>query len=397
MTHLSPDKLPGIRASLMVGGAAFALAITGALVGRDGAAFCRAYLFAYIFWLGISLGSMGILMMYHLTGGNWGRLTSRISEAASLTLPLMLLLFVPIAFGARQLYPWANPDAVAADPVLQHKEHVFNIAAVVFRAIVSLGLWSLLAGALRWLSVARDRQPKPRYGTLFSALSGLGMVFYFLTMTSAAIDWIMSREPHWYSTVFGIVVIMGQALSACCFMIVVLWAMRKDEAIAPAIHPETLNDLGNLLLMFVIFWAYVSFAQLLVTWMGNTQEEVTWYYQRVRGGWQAVSIALIALHFFVPFLLLLGQQNKRRIGVLGALAVGLLALRLLDAAYLVLPTSTTELPLPISWLDFVTPIGIGGVWMACFRWNLSRQPLLVRVAEETTGRSHAERSNIATT
>jgi hypothetical protein len=285
---------------------------------------------------------------------------------------------------------------VAADPVLQHKEHFFNVGAVLVRAFVSLALWSLLAGALRWLSAARDREPKPRYGTLFSALSAAGLVFYFFSMSSAAIDWVMSREPHWYSSVFGIVVIVGQGLSAMLFAILVLWAIRKVEPVAATIRPETLNDIGNLLLMFVILWAYVSFSQLLVTWMGDMQDEVIWYYQRIRGGWRAVSIILIAFHFFVPFLLLLGQHNKRRIEVLGWLAAGLIVLRLLDAAYLVLPTSLTPAPLAVSWLDLFTPIGIGGVWMACFRWNLLRQPLLVRVPEEAAGRSHGEKRNIAT-
>jgi hypothetical protein len=395
MNSLSPDHLPGIGNSLIVGAGAFAVAIAGALIGRDGASFCRAYLFAYIFWLGISLGSLALVMLYHLTGGNWGRLTIRISEAASLTLPIMLLLFIPIAVGVRQLYPWANPLEVAADPVLQHKHLFFSIPAVLVRAFASLTLWSLLAFGLRWLSVARDGADRPRYGAMFSAISAAGLVFYFFSMSSAAIDWIMSREPHWYSSIFGIVVIVGQGLSALLFAILVLWAIRKTSPIAALVLPETLNDIGNLLLMFVILWAYVSFSQLLVTWMGNTQEEIVWYYQRIRGAWRAVSIALIALHFFVPFLLLLGQQNKRRIEVLGGLAASLMLLRLLDAAYLVLPTSRTPAPLAVSWLDLLTPVGIGGVWMACFRWNLLRQPLLVRVPEQTTGRLHGEHRNIA--
>jgi hypothetical protein len=377
---------------LLVGLVAAALSLLGAF---DPAAFFRAYLSAYIFWIGISLGTMAVVMMYHLTGGRWGRLIQRPGEAASLTLPLMLLLFAPIALGLRHLYPWANPTEVAADPVLQHKAIFFNPPAFLLRAIVSLGLWSLWALWIRGLSVAYDREPQPRYLSRLSGVSAAGLVLYFFTMSSAGIDWLMSRDTHWYSSVYGIVIVVGQGLSGVVFLLLALWALRKRSPMAAAVTPERLNDLGNLLLMFVILWAYVSFAQLLVSWMGNKQDEAAWYLQRLARGWKIVSIALIVLHFFVPFLLLLGQHNKRRIEALGTLAAVLLALRWIDAMYLVAP-SGPDGPHGLSWLDPVTLIAIGGFWIATFLWNLHRQPLLPRATEiPEQGIAHGEHPDIA--
>jgi hypothetical protein len=383
--------------ALLVGAGGLALATLGWAFGSLGwmdiGSFYRAYLFGYMFWLGITLGSMAIVMLNHLTSGDWGLLIRRSGEAAALTMPLLIVLFIPIVIGAKYLYPWADPSQVANDPVLKMRSVVFNVPMWSARALIYMLIWWTLAILLRRMSVAHDASSDPAVLSRLRRVSAAGLVIYFVTMTLASMDWMMSRETHWYSSVFGFIVIIGQGLSGLVFMLVILRSMAEREPFRSAARPSMFNDLGNLLLVFVILWAYVSFSQLLVTWMGNTQEDVVWYVQRIRGGWKWVSIALIAIHFFVPFLLLLGKSNKQRIEVLGTLAAALLFLRLLDVLYLVVPSGPTEQGNGISWIVFFTPLGIGGIWFATFLWFLRNRPLMplgqqVSPPEEKHG--HAE-------
>jgi hypothetical protein len=201
-------------------------------------------------------------------------------------------------------------------------------------------------------------------------------VIYFVTASLAASDWVMSREAHYYSSVFGFIAIAGQCVAGLCFVLVVLRLLADRPPLDLAAQPKPLHDLGNLLLTCVVLWAYMSFAQLLVNWVGNTQEDVTWYVHRSQGGWRFVSVLLIAFHFFVPFVLLLFQPTKRNLVPLARLAAALLALRLIDVLWTVAPSSPTEQAGGLYWTDLFAPIGVGGVWLAGFLWVLRRAPVI---------------------
>jgi hypothetical protein len=317
-------------------------------------------------------------MLHHLTGGIWGVPSRRLAEAAAATLPLMALLFIPIAIAmlTGHLYPWAKPDEYAQDAVLRHRRELpvlgFSTTWVLARAAVYFAVWSLLAWRLRNISLKED-------GAAHNAgsLSGAGSVLYFITVSLAASDWVMSREAHYYSSVFGFITVAAQSVAGLCFVIVILALLADRPPLLTAARPRALHDLGNLLLTCVVLWAYVSFAQLLVNWIGNTQEDVTWYVHRSHGGWRLVTIALIVLHFFVPFVLLLLQPTKRNLLPLARLAAGLLVLRLIDVLWLVAPSSPTEYAGGLYWTDLFAPIGVGGVWLAAFLWMLRRAPLVV--------------------
>lgn len=372
------DRLK-VRA-LVAGVVALAVCALGLFVSPP--AFYRAYLVAYLFFLGVALGCSALLMLYHLTGGGWGVVLRRTLESASRTLPLLAILFVPLAFGLRELYLWADPEVVAADPGLQHKSAYLNVPFFLGRAAFYFAVWAAFAFVLNRWSAEQERTNDPRLPRCFQLLSGPGLGLYGLTVTFAAIDWIMSLQPLWWSTIFGVLVGCGQLLSGLAFAVAVLLLLAARPAFAGVLSPQRLNDLGNLLLAFVMLWAYMSFSQFLLIWSGNLPEETPWYTRRLGTGWQWVGVILIAFHFALPFALLLSRDVKRNLPTLAAVAVGVLCMRLLDVFWLVVPSVHAEDLRRLVWTDLFAPVGIGGVWLWCFLWQLGKRPLTPHVAGE---------------
>jgi len=365
--------------SLLVGACASIVMLSGLLFSRQ--QFFRAYLVGYLIILGIALGSLSLIMLHHLVGGAWGLLIRRIAEAAAMTLPAVAVLFLPIAAGFSRLYPWARPDEVNADPILQHRQHVFNPPAILLRAVIYFVIWILWAWRLRANSLAQDVSDDPRLPARARRLSASGFVVCFITVSLAAMDWIASREPHWYSSVFGLLVVVGQSAAAISFALVMLALLARSTSLGDVTLPDALHDLGNLLLTIVILWAYISFSQLLVIWIGNSSEDNIFYFHRAIGVWRFAGIALIVLHFAVPFVLLLNQGAKRNLRMLGSIAAGLLVLRFVDILWLVAPSSSTADPGSMSWLDFIAPVALGGIWLSIFFWILSGARLVPCVSE----------------
>lgn len=361
------------RMALVAGVIGLVLCAVGALLNPT--QFFQSYLFAYLFWLGLALGSLGFAMLQHLTGGGWGLVTRRLFESGALTIPLMALLFVPLLPGIPTLYEWARPDVVNNDPLLQQKQPYLNVGFFVVRAVIYFAAWIALALVLNRWSLRQDRQADPWLLRRLRLLSAWGLIIYFLTMTFASFDWAMSLEPHWYSTIYGAIVVMGQALTTLAFMIIMARLLAGREPLAGVIRQQHFHDLGNLLLAFVMLWTYMSFSQFLIIWSGNIPEEVTWYLHRMAGGWQWIAALLLLFHFFVPFGLLLLRSTKLNTGRLAALAGGLLVVHLLAVFWLVMPAFHHE-GVHVHWLDVATVVGLGGLWIAAFVWVLSRRPLL---------------------
>jgi hypothetical protein len=346
------------------------------------AAFFRSYLVAYLFFLGISLGCLPILMLYHQTGGAWGVMIRRFLECGTRMLPLMLVLFLPIAFGLHYLYSWTNPDFVRGDAVLEHKQVYLNVPFFIARTIIYFVLWITVAAFLNLWSWQQDQgrlsASMPRR---FRLISGPGLLIYGLTITFAATDWLMSLEPHWYSTIFAALYATGQCLTALSFGIVLLTLLADRPPFREFLSPDTLNDLGNLLLAFVMLWTYMAFSQYLLIWAGNLKEEITWFQARTRHGWQWIALALILLHFALPFLLLLSRDIKRNPRNLRWVAGGVLFMRLIDLYWEVLPAFAVpqwEEAAPRVyeyWMFLVAPFGLGGVWLGTYLWQLKRWPL----------------------
>jgi hypothetical protein len=335
----------------------------------------RAYLEGYLFWSGIAVGSLALLMLYHLVGGRWGYLIRRPLEAATRTLPLLALLFLPLLFGLHDLYPWSRPEA-QADQLLRHKSAYLNVPFFVLRAALYFVAWILLARRLNRLSAEQDRIEDVTLSLKLRRTSGPGLLLYALTVTCAGWDWVMSLEPKWWSTIFGMANMVGQGLSALALMVVVAHLLARREPYSEEATPANFHDLGNLLLMFVILWAYLAFSQFLIIWAGNLTEEIVWYLPRYRTSWVWIGGALLVLYFFLPFILLLLRRTKRSRHALAKVAAGLLVLRLLDLIWTVEPTFEPH-GLKLHWLDLAAPVGIGGIWLFGYLRELQQRPLLV--------------------
>ncbi len=370
----TPALIVGVAASLLLG--------WGYVSNPD--QFYQSYLFGYMFWLAIPLGSLALLMLQHQSGGNWGLVIRRVLEAGSRMIPLMAILFIPLLFGIHSLYHWSHPEAVAKDPILQAKVLWLNETWFIIRAAIYFLFWIVLTVLLNRWSRVEDATGDPRITRRMRILSGPGLFIYVATMTCASIDWVMSIDPHWYSTMFGLIIIIGQVLAALAFTIALMTILFQYEPLAGHVGRPQFQDLGNLLMAFILVWAYFCFSQFLIIWAGNIKEETPYYLVRTRDGLQYTALFLIVFHFFIPFLLLMWRRTKRSMPFLATLAIALVLMRFVDLHWTIKPTflqgelthPTGHMPPLLHWMDFVTPIAIGGIWFAVFIRQLRRLPLL---------------------
>lgn len=393
MTNVSTTERPDLArpqsVALVVGMVGLGLSTVGWLVNPD--QFFRSYLTGYLFWLGVALGSLPLLLLQHLTGGAWGLAIRRVLEAGTRTLPFMALLFVPIVLGMRSLYVWTHADLVAADEVLRHKAAYLNRSFWLVRAVIYFAVWIGLASRLTGWSREQDRTGDAELARKMQILSGPGVVFYFLAISFAAIDWVMALDAHWYSSIFGPLIAVGQVLNAFSFAILVLALLSGYAPFAGVVQPAVFHDLGKLLLAFVMLWAYFSFSQFLIIWAGNLPEEIRWFLKRSEGGWLALGLFIIVFHFFVPFFLLLSRDLKRNMRLLAGVALLIMAMRFVEIFWTVAPLFHPE-HLSLNWLDLTAMAGIGGIWLWMFLRELAAQPLLplrdpyLREAFEHVGR-----------
>jgi len=370
----SLPELSGLRRAALVAGAVGVLAmLAGAFLGPS--QFFRSYLMAWIYWTGIGLGCLGILMVYHLTGGGWGVAIRRLLEAGIGTLPVMTVLFVPLLFGLHDLYEWTHTEVVAADHVLRQKVAYLNVPFFIARSAIYFAAWLVLAFfLLRW-SRLQDESSDAALPDRLRKLSGGGIVVFGLVMTFAAFDWIMSLEPHWFSTIFGLIFIVSAALGAMAFVVVAAYLLSGREAFGRVFARSILNDLGNLVLAFVMVFAYLSFSQFLIIWSANLPEEIPWYLHRIAGGWNVIVVALAVFYFFVPFLVLLGRRNKQLHRRLATIAAWILAARVLEVFFLIGPAFSPD-RLSAHWMDLAALAGVGGIWISLFVWRLGMRPVL---------------------
>jgi hypothetical protein len=341
--------------------------------------FFRAYLLGFMCWLGVALGSMAILMIRHLTGGGWGMVIRRILGAAMRTVPLLALLFIPVIFGIRRLYIWAQPLDQVADKHL--REHLENITKTylttngfILRAVFYFAIWNLLSFLLSKWSKQTDRAGAPDNTGRFKAVAGPGLILYGFTISFAAIDWVMSLDPSWISTIFGLVILIGEVLSAMCFAVVVERILFDYKPMSEMLKPDFVHDHGKWILTFVMVWAYFNYSQWLIIWAGNLPAEITYYLRRLNGGWGYVGLFIVIFHFAVPFALLLSRPFKRNIRKLVWLAVWLMFMRYLDLFWIIAPNFSRTFILTPE--DVVVPVAIGGFWLAYFFHNLGALPLL---------------------
>jgi hypothetical protein len=351
------------------------LALSLAAVPANSILFLSAYLAAYLFYLGLTLGSLTLLMIYHLTGGAWGFLIRRLLEAAVRTLPLVAMGFVPIALGVPTLYPWAVPSLVAGDPSLQHAHAYLNPPAFWARAAAYFVTWLLVGMLLNFWSRQQDTTRNPKITGRLRTLSGLGLVSYGVGLNFASADWVMSLQPSFHSTIFGPLLASGHLMSALALAIVLLAWLKDRPPLARAISADAINDLGSLLFAFVVVWSYMVWFQFMLIWIANLPVDVIWYMPRSIRGWQHVSLAVFGGAFLIPLFLLLLKAVKRNLTILSRVAGLIVLMQLVYDFYLVIP-STAAAEVGNVWMAILLSLGLGGIWVACLLWQLGRRPLL---------------------
>jgi hypothetical protein len=383
LTYSAPREIDRHRQRALIAGAVLMLLlVAGAFLPTLGGGidqFFRSYLVGYIFWIGVTLGCLGLLMLQHLTGGAWGLSIRRVLEAGTRVLPLMLLLFLPIAiFGLSHLYEWMNISEVREEGVrriLNAKRPYLNPTFFLIRAALYFAIWMGLMFLLNKWSAEQDRTAERQYSRKMQFISGPGIILFVLTVTFASTDWVMSLNPEWFSTIYGLLYVAGWVLSAFSLVIAVMVYLATRKPLEGVVQAPHFHDLGKLLLAFVMLWAYFSFSQFLIIWSGNIPEETKWYLHRLRGGWGWVGIGLVLLHFALPFVLLLSRDLKRNARRLATIAGLIFLMRLIDTFWLIEP-EFNRAHFRFSWMDLVAPVAFGGLWLSFFGWQLSLRPLL---------------------
>jgi len=342
-----------------------------ALSGLD--RFYQAYLVGYTFWLGVGLGSMALLMVQHLSGGAWGVVIRRPLEAATSTIPAMAVLFLPIALGMHSLYEWTHEGALN-DPMIAAKAAYLNTPFFLARAVFYFAVWIAMSQLLLKWSREQDQSGDPVYARKLSVLSGGGLVVYALTVNFSITDWLMSVNPHWFSTMWGPLFMVGQGLAALALTINVLVLLMGSAPMDRVLTANHFHDLGKLLFAFLMLWAYLTFSQFLIIYSANLAEEVPHYLVRSQGGYQYITIALIFLHFIVPYSLLLSRDVKRGITRLRLIAAWLILMRIVDYYWQVVPEWHEALS--VSVVDLAMPVALGGIFLTLYAMRLKSQPLL---------------------
>lgn len=354
---------------LVLGGLLYAFA-TGEMSG-----FYQAYLVGYMICAGITLVCMAFIMLHHLIGGRWGFVIQRLLEAAMSTLPVLLVLFIPIVLGMHDLYHWTHAEVVAVDPILQHKASYLNVPFFIVRTVFYFAIWIAASSLLIKWSIAQDTSGDPGLNDKMRNICGPGVVVFALTMTFASFDWIMSTDPHWFSTLYGVMMIVNAGGAALSFVVIMMTWLRKHEPISELADADRFHDWGKLLLAFTLLWFYMMLSQFLIIWAANLPEENPWYVHRVHGGWEVLSVILALCRFVIAFFLLLSIPRKRDPRRLVRVAWFILVMHLVDIFWHVAPNFRLD-GFSVSIMDVMVPVGLFGIWFFFVLNRLKRFPLI---------------------
>ena len=362
----------------IVGGIGLAAIVAGYFTAAP-EDFHRAYLVGWLFCLSMPVGLLALTMLGHVSGGMYGVMMRKVAEAAGRTLPVLFVLGIPVALNLEVLYPWARPEVLEHDTLVQHKASYLNADFFYFRAVIYFVFWTAMAFLLSSKSRKYDETGDPAILEGMKKMSAFGLVFHVLLSTFAAVDWVMSLDPHWFSSLMGAAFVEGQVLSAFCFSVLVLTYVRTRSPFDGLIQTKIFHDYGKLMLAFIAVWAYFSFSQFLIIWSGDLPEEVTWYLARSKDGWETVSRLVILGHFVIPFILLLSADLKKKPQLLSGVALWILAMRWLDYFWLVAPSIHPEGDaahhgVHFGWLDVAAPIGLVGLWLALLIGQFKGRP-----------------------
>lgn len=371
--RLGPRAIRVEQISGVVGALGLLLCCAGFFANR--AEFFQSYLFAFIYWGGFTIGGLGVLLMNHVVGGIWGVTTRRLLGAAVRTLPLLVLLFIPIVIGIKDIYPWAQPETVRHNDFLLHKLGYLNLPFFLLRTVVYFAIWFFWGFRVYKMADLQDETGDAALRERMRRFSAPGLLIFTLSASFAYIDWTLSADAQYYSTVYGAMILIGDVLQTFALVIIVLVLASGKDRFGGRVNPKVLHDLGNLMFAFTIFWTYLTASQLIITWPANLPQEIEWYLVRVRGGWKALAVMVGFSMFAIPFLALLSQARKRNPRRLVRVAVWILCARVVDIFWIVAPTYRTH-GFALYWTDIAAFLGVGGIWTYVYLGQLRRRPLL---------------------
>jgi hypothetical protein len=369
------SKLPFVFGGL---GLAGVLATAGLAWGGvvEPAQFFFSWLTAFVYFLSLALGGLFFVLVHFVTGARWSVVVRRLAESAMGTLPLFALLFLPVLFGLHTLYHWTHADAMAHDPLLAGKQPYLNTTFFVVRAAVYFVCWiGIAVWFLRQSRLQDAGDPSWATTKRMIGVSAPSLLAFGVTVTFAAIDWVMTLDPHWYSTIFGVYFFAGSTVGIFALVVLVAAAMGRAGLLSGTVTVEHFHDLGKMLFGMTVFWAYIGFSQFFLVWYGNIPEETVWYMHRQEGSWGTVTAILAWGHFGVPFLFLMPRTIKRRTGLLCLGATWMLLMHLVDVYWLVMPTLHAHDVHP-SLADLTALVGIGGLFLGAMLWVLTRRPVV---------------------
>ncbi|HEU5086358.1 MAG TPA: hypothetical protein VFT99_02895, partial [Roseiflexaceae bacterium] len=361
------------RLALIVGVVGAVLSALGAFLGP--AQFFYSLLFAFFFWMTLTIGASIVLMIQYLTSGVWGLILRRMLEAAMMTLPLLGVVFLILLLGIGDLYPWSHPEVIQESEVVAKKAGYLNVPFFIVRGIIYFVVLYVVAFLLNRMSSEQDRNGDSRIYDRIRSLSGPGIPIFVLVWTLASTDWGMSLQPEWFSSMYPTTFIVEGLVAAFAWGIVALWFMRSRGVLPYTIPTDRLHDLSKFMFAFMIVWTYVSFSQFLIIWSGNIAEETPWYYYRLNNGWQVLGLLLMIGNFFLPLFAFVSRHPKRRFNQAALMAAWLIFMQAVFVYWAIVPSLFTE-GFHISWLDFTALIGVGGLWLAFWAYNLKKRPLL---------------------
>jgi hypothetical protein len=373
--YKAPESIDRIRQrALFAGVIGLVICLIGFVKAPD--RFYPSYLLAFMFVLGLSLGSLGLLMLQHLTGGNWGIIIRRPLESATRVLAVVAVLFIPIFFGMKYLYAaWLTAPPSGEGALSEFQRSYLTPNGFRVRAVLYFVIWGILAFLFNRWSREQDANPEDTsVRRRFKIMAGPGIILYVFVMSFAAIDWVMSLSPHWASTIYGFLFVAGQLISSMSLMIAIVVLLARTGPLSGVLQPRHIHDMSKLLLAFLMLWAYFDFSQLLIIWSGNQPEEISFYFSRLHSQWGVVAVIVVVFHFFVPFFLLLSRDLKRNPKVLPAVAIWLILMRLVDLFWMIRPEFTRR-ALPNIW-DLAAALALGGLWFFFFTGNLKQAPVL---------------------
>ncbi len=337
--------------------------------------FYPSYLVAYVFWVSIMLGALLLTLLHHVTNAFWSTVLRRIMESLAMTVPILALLFIPILFGIQQLYYWSHAEAVAVDKLLQAKSNYLNVSFFTIRSILYFVIWIVLALILYRTSLKQDQNHTPARDKIFRTVSAPGIILFAITITFAAFDWLMSLDPHWYSTIFGLYIFAGSFLSALAFITLVGLFLRRQNLLRDVITIEHYHDLAKLMFSFTIFWGYMAFSQYFLIWYANLPEETIFFRHRWEGSWKYISLLLVFGQFLIPFLGLMTRAAKRNLTFLTCISIWILVMHFFDLFWIVMPNFKVY-EFYLSAIDLIIFLAVGGIFISVFLYIYFKKALV---------------------